>query len=221
MLEKLSPPTDNLYKFLAVFGLVLLLLGVWLFVRDIDGQMNARMEALRAIREVVRAESESQEAMDLLSEAANNIKEGKETYPVYAEARRIDGLSDETMAAFRALEIAGDEAAYLKGRSKWIYWGSIVIAAIGLDLMIGGYWFWYVKVQKLEDAILRQRAEAQASDEVGKTPANAGRPWQTDEDDQLRQGFAEAKSIAQLAKAHKRSNGAIRARLLKLDLIEA
>lgn len=49
--------------------------------------------------------------------------------------------------------------------------------------------------------------------------ANAGRPWSTAEDALLAQAHAAGMGIAELARAHERTPGAITARLVKLELI--
>jgi hypothetical protein len=50
--------------------------------------------------------------------------------------------------------------------------------------------------------------------------SNAGRPWSPSEDGLLTQAHGARMSIAELARAHERSPGAITARLVKLGLIE-
>jgi hypothetical protein len=50
--------------------------------------------------------------------------------------------------------------------------------------------------------------------------SNAGRPWSPSEDGLLTQAHAAGMTIAELARAHERTPGAITARLVKLGLIE-
>jgi len=50
--------------------------------------------------------------------------------------------------------------------------------------------------------------------------ANAGRPWSPSEDGLLTQAHQAGMTIAELARAHERTPGAITARLVKLGLIE-
>ena len=50
-------------------------------------------------------------------------------------------------------------------------------------------------------------------------PPNAGKPWPDEEDEQLAGAFDTGASIAQLAKAHQRTPGSIKARLEKLGKI--
>ena len=56
-------------------------------------------------------------------------------------------------------------------------------------------------------------------DEKRNEKANAGSNWSKEEDDRLDQEFSSGMSIAEIAKEHRRSYGAIRARLIKHGLI--
>jgi hypothetical protein len=59
-------------------------------------------------------------------------------------------------------------------------------------------------------------------EEVGdsKLSDRAGKPWSTDEDSQLREGFYKHEDLPILASRHKRSRGAIVARLVHLGLVD-
>ena len=50
----------------------------------------------------------------------------------------------------------------------------------------------------------------------GALPAKAGKPWDSEEDEKLAQGFDAGLSVIELANTHERSKGAIRARLIRL-----
>jgi hypothetical protein len=50
-------------------------------------------------------------------------------------------------------------------------------------------------------------------------PEKAGKPWTKDEEDQLIKSYDGGKSIKAIAEEHKRKEGAIRSRLLKLGKI--
>lgn len=58
------------------------------------------------------------------------------------------------------------------------------------------------------------------SEDVKKHKANAGAKWSEEEDDKLDREFASGMSIAEIAKKHERSYGAIKARLVKHGVIE-
>ena len=51
-------------------------------------------------------------------------------------------------------------------------------------------------------------------------PANAGKPWNDDEDRTLAEGFDAGHAIAELATQHRRTRAAIQARLVRLGKIE-
>lgn len=66
------------------------------------------------------------------------------------------------------------------------------------------------------------RVVCAAIDALGALPAgrsNAGRPWSPSEDGLLTQAHQAGMTIAELARAHERTPGAITARLVKLGLI--
>lgn len=67
------------------------------------------------------------------------------------------------------------------------------------------------------DAIARSDFAHRSAGSTGR--ANAGRPWSPSEDALLTQAHAAGMSVAELARAHGRTNGAITARLVKLELI--
>jgi len=51
-------------------------------------------------------------------------------------------------------------------------------------------------------------------------PENAGKLWSTEEDKLLEDAFDSGKTIAELAEIHRRTRGAIQARLMKLGKIQ-
>ena len=70
----------------------------------------------------------------------------------------------------------------------------------------------FTAAEALERLDARQQRES-------RLPAQAGKPWDEAEDARLREGFAADPAIARLAKAHGRTDGAIRARLEKFGLL--
>jgi hypothetical protein len=68
-------------------------------------------------------------------------------------------------------------------------------------------------------AALQKRVDAERRSR--RLPGNAGKAWNDAEDKQLTQGFETGTDIAQLAKQHKRTRGAIQSRLERLGKIPA
>ena len=52
-------------------------------------------------------------------------------------------------------------------------------------------------------------------------PANAGKPWNTEEEDSLNAGFDKGDNVDILAERHQRTKGSITSRLIKLGKISA
>ncbi len=52
-------------------------------------------------------------------------------------------------------------------------------------------------------------------------PANAGKPWKTEEEESLNTGFDEGDSVDILAERHQRTKGSITSRLVKMGKISA
>jgi hypothetical protein len=126
MLDSLTPPTDNLYKFLAIGGLAFALLVLVFLLR---AQAADRQQWLDAHVELM---------------TAGYVEGGP--IPTDVDARRAYYRKEAAAADARGIvQLAG-------GAGGYVFWFSIFAAA-------GGFWLWYVKVQRFEDAILRMNVE--------------------------------------------------------------
>jgi len=220
MMDKLAPPTDNLYKFIAIAGLILMLLGIVLVVRQADQVIDSQIAAVDATQEAWLAVGDSEEAKNLLNEYMRKASDGEGVFGLSEKANAIEELDEDALSAIRRVEIRGESFArsvQLNGAIQsylgYMIGVSIVLMAIGF-----GYWYW--KTQRLQDIILRNQAEEEAPGEVESGPANAYSKWDAEEDQKLRDGFNSDQSIKSLSKTHERTRGAIRSRLIKLCLIE-
>ena len=77
-----------------------------------------------------------------------------------------------------------------------------------------------VRALILGSQALEQLEPAKPGRIVKTLPAAAGMTWDAKEDERLRQEFKDKQIIANIAKAHGRSTGAISARLVKLGLVQ-
>ena len=75
-------------------------------------------------------------------------------------------------------------------------------------------------VRALYTALMALERWAKAEERKKRLPPNAGAPWSFEEETELIQGFEQGLSLAELAKKHGRTIGAIRARLIKVGKIE-
>lgn len=137
MLEQISPPTDNLYKFLALSGvavvLVVLVFGVDQVVDLVNRatEYNIELAAWRA-----EAEWEKQHAPPTTGPA----EFGGLTREAYVKAEQ-----------FKAKRKAIEDLA--KFRGDLIGLGSLA-AGGGLALAAWGFWLWWSRLQRLEDRLL-------------------------------------------------------------------
>jgi hypothetical protein len=80
----------------------------------------------------------------------------------------------------------------------------------------------FVAVRAIEARASRSPSQAKAGPQVppSASSGNAGKPWSSDEDRELLAGFDAGKSLSELAQAHGRTQGGIRARLEKHGRLE-
>lgn len=220
MMGKLTPPTDNLYKFIAITGLIGVVLGVVLGVRQVNVNLQAQIAAHVAIQEAWLAVGDSEDAKILLIEAMAKAKEGESPFGLSIQAEEIEGLSPEALSKIRLFEIQSDALSREIQLQDWV--ASALGYGIGTSLLIMGigFWHWYFKTQRLQDIILRKKAEDEAPSEIQTGPANAYRKWTDEDNELLKAGFEAKQSLKDLAKSLGRSRGAIRSRLVKLGLVE-
>lgn len=226
MLSAFKPPTDNLYKFIAISGLICFVLGVVLMVQSTRKTLEVAYAGEDALQEtwLVLGEGfkdgDDETAFNMLNEAWKKAMKGDDAFGLTQEARKLGTLSPDQLAAVRRFEIAaeslGDQHQLHISVSKWLgRLTGISLAAIGIGF---GFWFW--RTQRYQDKLLRMQTEEHTPVEKQEGPANAYRKWTPEEEEQLRQGFGEKKSYKQLAGAHGRTPGAIKSRLIKMELIE-
>ena len=75
-------------------------------------------------------------------------------------------------------------------------------------------------VRALYKALMALERWSKSEARKKQLPPNAGSPWSSEEEERLIKGFEEGLSLAELAKRHGRTIGAIRARLVKIGKIE-
>jgi len=149
-----SPPTDNLYKFLALAG-ILIVVGGYVFVYL---QADRSQELLRELKQgaaLIHAETEIARLRSLLNDP--NERRGKhleEGYEAAARERaRLTKVEEE-----------------LKFLLAWKNRSMILLAAahvVGSVLSAVGFALWYQRVQRYQDLILRRQATDTKETETG------------------------------------------------------
>jgi hypothetical protein len=145
-------PTDNLYKFMAITGLVLLVLSPYFWVRfslaeheKLDATTKALFNYFPNIRYMDNLEATRQ---------AGRWVSPTNTDPF--ESNRLVLLQ----AAGNDYQRAATEFEDLNRHAGLIAFACVAGAAIGLALCVSGFWLWYSRIQKHQDRILAIEAKA-------------------------------------------------------------
>ena len=144
-------PTDNLYKFLALSGLVLFVIS-FVFPRSLVDELELKTvetqtEVNLLVREVSALNKDvdvaaakpnlSDEALEKLSERRDQLNE---------KAIRLEGQKERQKTLLKQLRYAVDLSLF----------GSI----LGYLIAHVGFWLWYTRVQRLADLLARKQASA-------------------------------------------------------------
>lgn len=178
MIETLKPPTDSLYKFLAIIGLVIFLASVTSpiiinrqlnnqtaeFVRDAKAN-NLQAEAWMSTWKRVEEHSPKvQEVQQTLIEAKDSPDEKR----VLQQAKNVAQRQEELIALFNK-QLADWEKESFQVEYKQnlmedteIYarriMGMCIIGVpVGLGLSIFGFVLWYRRAQRYEDLVLKSK----------------------------------------------------------------
>lgn len=194
MIETIKPPTDSLYKFLALVGLLLFVTSVtapvWIY-NKIDEQ---RIELIRdtkildaeaeewqqAGREMDRAGARSDQSWTRLTEAAEKFKDSKLSKTEFHEALEKQAKASrdvyDTTKNLRhkvaewdkqdaQVQYKTDLLEKNEANARVIRILSSLGAVTGLVFSIVGFSLWYKRAQKYEDAVLRNKAETESKTE--------------------------------------------------------
>ncbi|RXK81641.1 hypothetical protein EST62_11890 [Chlorobaculum sp. 24CR] len=147
-------PTDNLYKFMAVFGLVLIGLSIYVFVRFVDVQMVRNVDANSRI---TKLKIKDDIALMRLDDAIRNAQRrealgAKKTKDISAKSDSSKIIYDKMMGEVQNdIEIMG---YYDKLYSLYLTI-VIIFGVLGFILMLTGFVLWYIKLQKYLDDKIR------------------------------------------------------------------
>jgi hypothetical protein len=158
----MQPPTDNLYKFLSIFGLIVFGFSLYLPIQRLEehSRETARWSAawgplvaqLRDMDDDARKELECAIIRRERGVAAN-VQSCKESDS--SKAQR-DKSFRQVQLAISELNSGKHNLIFLEAQFDWYRQLGIVTGAFGLFCCAVGFRFWYIKVQKpLDVAALR------------------------------------------------------------------
>lgn len=189
MFDLLKPPTDNLYKFAAIFGLVLIVVGFifppWVFYRSSLEYLKslAGEDDLTAYRKFAEARSRTLDArtqqakdeLDQIQKQHDSLKintigstETERLESAIRDAKkRVETLEDASQELTLNLEVKTAQARQQRTFStnesrnaRFLMYLGWSLAAIGGLFSIVGFGFWYWKVQRHLDHILKKEAKS-------------------------------------------------------------
>ena len=143
-------PTDNLYKFMALSGLALLLASI-LFIEinlsrfdELSNQIEAKQKQVTFLRDLAKT-SDNEANINHLEEGIAIIKEN---------------------------EILISQLNVLLNRLSKHLWSMFFLSGLGLSTSIAGFWLWYTRLQKFQDEVLQLNLEKTKLELNKLKPAN-------------------------------------------------
>ncbi len=180
MTPPITPPTDNMYKFMALSGVALVIVGIYCWVQ-LWISFNEREQTLNESIARSLALSSANAHLSRIQWLLKNPQARREinstqatTSPWVAEwDRAFEGLSSwkpELPPPNFDVQLSQLQTARWR-LSAWPGISSICLLPAGIALAAWGFRLWYRRVQVYQDAILK--AEARAKQQAEKEPAHA------------------------------------------------
>lgn len=195
-MDILRPPTDNLYKFLSLSGLLLFLFFVtyptWLYVelnkqrvgliRDLKILKYDAEEFQSAGKEAEIASKESQERAGRLADIVEKFEKRQITYEEAMKAlddsktasadtlQKIDVLKkaiNDWRKQDVEVEMKNDLLEINEEHARRVRTVALFGILISLSMTVMGFSLWYIRVQQYEDIILKNKTSSSAVSESG------------------------------------------------------
>jgi hypothetical protein len=169
-------PTDNLYKFMTVLGIVMIVFAQWSWTTSFTdtsvalAEIQARSENLRLNHRWNQEDSARLQAA--WAAAKKDLPPLEQENLWTAEMKRIDlaqqAVMKEQQDIYRTLEIESAKVDNLT-INMWK-----VMYYFGFVLTIVGAVFWYWNYQRFQDMLVRKQAESADPSKSGQESVNAG-----------------------------------------------
>ena len=143
-------PTDNLYKFIALSGLVLTLFSL-IFPWTRMGEIRPKLVEINTQLEILKIESdEIEKELSRLEKMVNPTPE--ELTAIIKERKEHRIKNAELKGRFNQVDALVEELFY---QWRFLKFGVFV----GFIISFIGFWFWYHFVQKPNDMLLKKQIE--------------------------------------------------------------
>ena len=168
----MQPPTDNLYKFVAIFGLVISAFSVYVpqlrymefnrLSQKVDAIYRPMLEPLMALDDEARIELSCAIHQAYVRDKQQPPKSDR--CPMVAEIKAKAALAKVEVERLRAqaIPIEVDRRSLWQEYVLFLYVG-VGGLFVGIAMGIGGFWLWYIRLQKYLDATLKNQASPPSS----------------------------------------------------------
>jgi len=149
-----SLPTDNLYKFLAIFGLILFVLSIYLvFEKANETIENADKKLEDSLNDLFTLRSNHN-----LSEAQIQLDKLKESDPLANQwERQLENIREENYNAKEKIQ----------GIINYLLY---IMLISGIVMMSTGFYYWYYRVQKPLDELTKMELAKMKIDLIKSNP---------------------------------------------------
>lgn len=163
------PPTDNLYKFAAISGTIIILLSLYVPIKYIN-ELNIRYDSINLKRHVLEVErfarlGKLKKLNEIIENTIKDKNNKNKVIKIYYSKSEIKKMIAEHEALDIEIKLKEAEInSYHEVNSEIINrikrYKSIVVwlTTFGAALAVAGYMFWYLKVQKYQDIYLKYNA---------------------------------------------------------------
>lgn len=162
-------PTDNLYKFVSIFGLILFGFSIYVSHLYLDDRHEINKDFFNYLVDANNTEKEynlAKTGYDSIEKIIIKLKESEKFDSIELEKALQDYYRDRILKYSRQWSKEAIEGAKLLKRleyneKKQKVYGieAKILALIGLILMAFGFFFWYFKYQKYIDAEIKWKGE--------------------------------------------------------------
>ncbi|OGU81659.1 MAG: hypothetical protein A2W11_00445 [Ignavibacteria bacterium RBG_16_35_7] len=150
-------PTDNLYKFIAIFGLVIFIVSYFyptiLYNKVLyqSAEINADLETLE---QKITSQENLIKFLQKLSDKATNKNKDTIIKSLFEEKVKLTTFNNELQETKKKHYILTSKT------DEWEHWADLALwsQVIGGLMMILGFYFWYFKLQRYQDIIIKNEA---------------------------------------------------------------
>jgi hypothetical protein len=164
-------PTDNLYKFLALFGLALLISSNVIYFLFADRLVDKAQTYLRDSSIVLYDQKMTRQDKTDIQIKLNELKIQLQSARVKEKQKILNDIQiEQTIINTDTTKLEGISktiidinyslnSEWFKAQAAYVIWILYIGTYGGLSLSIVGFILWYIKLQRYQDKLLKQKAE--------------------------------------------------------------